>query len=229
MKQEKAKSRMPQIGEAVFCIAYLVFDLIAAIVFLSNAGGSQVLELFGVLTLVLGGGDAFHLVPRIIKAFRGDSPKAEWWAGLGLMVSSITMTVFYVLLFYIWKAIFPQVTYPGFLPVLIWGSAVLRIVLCLFPQNNWFRPEGNQAWGIYRNLPFAVTGLCLVMLFFLSGNIGGYGLWKMSVAIIISFSCYFPVVLWGKKRPMVGMLMMPKTMAYIWMICIGLGLIGRVF
>ena len=226
MKQEKAKSRMPQIGEAVFCIAYLVFDLIAAIVFLSNAGGSQVLYLFGVLTLVLGGGDAFHLVPRIIKAFRGDSSKVEWWAGLGLMVSSITMTVFYVLLFYIWKAIFPQVTYPDFLPVLIWVSAVLRIVLCLFPQNNWFNPEGNPAWGIYRNLPFAATGLCLVILFFLSGNTGGYGLWMMSVAIIISFACYFPVVLWAKKKPMVGMLMMPKTMAYIWMICMGLTLIG---
>ena len=131
MKQEKTKSRMPQIGEAVFCIAYLVFDLIAAIVFLSKAGGSQILNLFGVLTLVLGGGDAFHLLPRTIKAFRGDLPKVEWWAGLGLMVSSITMTVFYVLLFYVWKTIFPQVTYPNFLPVLIWVSAVLRIVLCL--------------------------------------------------------------------------------------------------
>ena len=228
MNQEEAKSRMPQIGEAVFCIAYLVFDLIAAIVFLLNAGGSQVLNLFGVLTLVLGGGDAFHLVPRIIKAFRGDSPKVEWWSGLGLMVSSITMTVFYVLLFYVWKAIFPQVTYPELLPVLIWVSAVLRIVLCLFPQNNWLNQEGNPAWGIYRNLPFAVTGLCLVILFFLSGNTGGYGLWMMSVAIIISFACYFPVVLWAKKKPMVGMLMMPKTMAYIWMICMGLKLIGRI-
>ena len=229
MKQEKAKSRMPQIGEAIFCIAYLMFDLIAAVVFFSNAGDSQVLNLFGVLTLVLGGGDAFHLVPRIIKAFRGDSGKVEWWAGLGLMVSSITMTVFYVLLFYVWEAIFPQVSYPSFLPVLIWGSAVLRIVLCLFPQNNWFRPEGNSAWGIYRNLPFAVTGLCLVTLFFLSGNTDGYGLWMMSVAIIISFACYFPVVLWAKKKPMVGMLMMPKTMSYVWMICMGLGLIGRAF
>ena len=119
-------------------------------------------------------------------------------------------------------------SYPSALPVLIWASAALRIVLCLFPQNNWFRPEGNLAWGIYRNLPFAVTGLCLVILFFLSGNTGGYGLWLMSVAIIISFSCYFPVVLLAKKKPMVGMLMMLKTMAYIWMIAMGLGLIGKI-
>ena len=40
MEQEKARSRMPQIGEAVSCIAYLTFDLIAAIVSLMNAGGS---------------------------------------------------------------------------------------------------------------------------------------------------------------------------------------------
>ena len=227
MEQEKKKSRMPQIGEAVFCIGYLVFDLIAAIVFFANARSSQVSLLFGVLTIILGGGDAFHLVPRIIKAFRGDSAGIEWWSGLGLMVSSITMTVFYVLLFYIWKAIFPEVSYPSILPVLIWGSAAIRILLCLFPQNNWFHAEGNQAWGIYRNLPFAVTGLCLVILFFLSGNTDGYGLWRMSIAIIISFACYFPVVLLAKKKPMVGMLMMPKTIAYIWMIGMGLGLIGK--
>lgn len=227
MDQERNKSRMPQIGEAVFCIAYLVFDLIAAIVFFKSASGSQALLLFGVLTLVLGGGDAFHLVPRIMKAFCGDSPKIEWWSGLGLMVSSITMTVFYVLLYYVWKAVFPQVAYPSVLPLLIWDSALLRIILCMFPQNNWFHAEGNLAWGIYRNLPFAVTGLCLVILFFLSGNTGGYGLWMMSIAIIISFGCYFPVVLFAKKKPMVGMLMMPKTIAYIWMISMGLCFIGK--
>ena len=228
MPQEQKKSRMPQIGEAVFCIAYLIFDLVAAVIFFVNAHGSQALYLFGVLTLVLGGGDAFHLVPRVIKAFRGGSPSVEWWSGLGLMVSSITMTVFYVLLFYVWKAIFPEVPYPSVLPVLIWGSAALRVILCLFPQNNWFRAEGNLRWGIYRNLPFAVTGLCLVILFFLSGNTGGYGLWTMSIAIIVSFACYFPVVLLAKKKSMVGMLMMPKTMAYIWMIAMGLGLIGKI-
>ena len=61
MDQEKNKSRMPQIGEAIFCIAYLVFDLIAAIVFFVNASGSQALLLFGVLTIVLGGGMHFTL------------------------------------------------------------------------------------------------------------------------------------------------------------------------
>ncbi len=225
-RNDQGKARMPQIGEAIFSIAYLVFDLIAAILFFVNANGRQAIFLFGILTLVLGGGDAFHLVPRIIRAFRGDSPKNQWWTGFGLLVSSITMTLFYVLLFYVWIAVFPEISYPAPLLLLTWVSAVLRIALCLFPQNNWFRPEGNPKWGIYRNLPFAVTGLCLVILFLLSGNAGGYGLWQMSIAIVISFACYFPVVLWGKKKPMVGMLMIPKTIAYVWMISLGLRLIG---
>ena len=67
MDQEKNKSRMPQIGEAIFCIAYLVFDLIAAIVFFVNANGSQALLLFGVLTLVLGGGDELVLYKGLIS------------------------------------------------------------------------------------------------------------------------------------------------------------------
>ena len=227
MEQEHKRSRMPQIGEAVFCIAYLIFDLIAVMIFFINAGNSQTFLLFGILTLVLGGGDAFHLIPRVIKTFGSNSDRIEWWAGLGLMISSITMTVFYILLFYVWKAVFPKVDYPSVLPVFLWSSAVIRIILCLFPQNHWFHPEGNLKWGIYRNLPFAITGLCLVILFFLSGNTGGYGLWRMSAAIIISFACYFPVVLLAKKKPMVGMLMIPKTMAYIWMICMGLSMIGK--
>lgn len=228
MKDNKKSSRMPQIGEAIFCIGYLIFDLIAAVVFFINTGGSRAIFLFGILTITLGGGDAFHLVPRVVRAFRGSSPKVEWWSGLGLMVSSITMTVFYVLLLYIWQSIFPQLSCPAVLSLLIWISAAIRIALCLFPQNNWFKAEGNISWGIYRNLPFAVTGLCLVILFFLSRNTGGYGLWKMPIAIIVSFGCYFPVVLLAKKKPMIGMLMIPKTIAYICMISMGLGLIGKV-
>lgn len=47
----------------------------------------------------------------------------------------------------------------------------------------------------------------------------------MAIAILISFACYLPVVIWGKKNPKVGMLMIPKTCAYMWMIGYGLALI----
>ena len=78
METNEKTSRMPQIGEAIFCIAYLIFDILAAVIFFLNSGGNHVFLLFGMLTVILGGGDAFHLIPRIVKAFHGDSPKIEW-------------------------------------------------------------------------------------------------------------------------------------------------------
>lgn len=49
----------------------------------------------------------------------------------------------------------------------------------------------------------------------------------MSVAIVLSFACCFPMVLLAKKKPMVGMLMIPKLLAYIRMIGMGLGPMGK--
>ncbi len=57
--------------------------------------------LYGILTLTLCGGDAFHLVPRVIRAFRGSSDKIKKQLGMGLQIFSVTMTVFYILLMYI--------------------------------------------------------------------------------------------------------------------------------
>lgn len=48
---------------------------------------------------------------------------------------------------------------------------------------------------------------------------------RMVAAILISFGCYLPVTLLCKKYPKVGLLMIPKTCAYIWMIVMGLQLL----
>ena len=38
----------------------------------------------------------------------------------------------------------------------------------------------------------------------------------LPLAVALSFGFYLPVVLWGNTVPMVGMLMIPKTLAYVW-------------
>ncbi len=48
---------------------------------------------------------------------------------------------------------------------------------------------------------------------------------RMVAAIILSFGYYIPVTLFSKKKPMVGLLMIPKTCAYMWMIAMGLQLL----
>ena len=64
----KHKPQIPDVMEAIFDAAYLIFDLVAAILFFIYSQGNVLFILYGILTLTLCGGDAFHLVPRIIRA-----------------------------------------------------------------------------------------------------------------------------------------------------------------
>ena len=43
----------------------------------------------------------------------------------------------------------------------------------------------------------------------------------MWLTILLSFGFYIPVVLWADVNPLIGMLMIPKTCAYVWTILIG--------
>ena len=207
MKNNGYKPRVPDIMEAVFDIGYLLFDLIAAVLFFVFSKGNSLFVLYGILTLTLCGGDAFHLVPRVIRAFRGSSDKIKKQLGMGLQISSVTMTVFYILLMYIWKNTFPEMQIPAALEIIIWVSALVRIIVCLLPQNRWCSDNG------------------VIILYALSGNAHDYHLTRMVAAILISFGCYLPVTLMSKKHPKVGLLMIPKTCAYIWIIAMGLELL----
>ena len=219
MKQNNYKPQLPDVMEAIFDAAYLIFDLVAAILFFIYSNGDMLFILYGILTLTLCGGDAFHLVPRIIRAVCGSSDKIKKQLGIGLQISSITMTAFYIILMYIWKFTFPGFTIPVIIEVIIWISAIVRIVICMFPQNNWCTDEGNMKLSVIRNSVFAVTGIGVIILYLISGNAYGYHLTRMVAAIIISLT------LFSKTKPKVGLLMIPKTCAYMWIIAMGLKLL----
>lgn len=99
-------------------------------------------------------------------------------------------------------------------------------MICLLPQSNWYSEEGNPKLSLLRNTVFAVTGIGVIILYALSGNTYGYHMTRM-VAAIIFFGCYLPVTLLSKKMPKVGLLMIPKTCVYIWIIVMGLQLLFR--
>lgn len=225
MTKQSDTPRVPDLMEAVFDTCYLLFDLIAGMLFFAFSHGSPLFLLYGVLTWTLCFGDAFHLVPRVLRAVKGSNEKIERQLGIGLQISSITMTVFYILLLYIWKQTFYAMTAPVMLEILIWVSAAVRIAVCMLPQNNWCGKEGNRKLSVIRNAVFAVTGICVIVLYVMSGNTYGYHMTRMAAAIIVSFGCYLPVTLLSKKMPKIGMLMIPKTCAYVWMIVMGLQLL----
>ena len=99
MTNETYKPRVPDLMEAIFDVCYLSFDLIAGILFFVFSKGNILFILYGILTLTLCGGDAFHLILRVKRALKGSNDKIKRQLGLGLQISSITMTVCYIILF----------------------------------------------------------------------------------------------------------------------------------
>lgn len=43
----------------------------------------------------------------------------------------------------------------------------------------------------------------------------------MWLSIVLSFGFYIPVVLFSGRNETIGLLMIPKTMAYVWTVLIG--------
>lgn len=206
---------MGKIMEAIFCVAYLIVTTILGILIIKKANGNKESKLFGIMSLVLVAGDAFHLVPRVMAAINqaGDYSKAM---GIGTLITSVTMTIFYVILYFIFEMRSGKNNKGLMVSMLV--LAVIRIILCLMPQNDWVG-ESPVSWGIYRNIPFVIMGIIMIILFFINRADKPYRF--MWLAILLSFAFYIPVVLWADVSPMVGMLMLPKTCMYVWMVVMG--------
>lgn len=100
---------------------------------------------------------------------------------------------------------------------LLYTLSIMRILLCFLPQNKWFDRYPPVKWGIIRNIPFLLQGLMVAFLFFV-GMRDMAGLSFMWLAILLSYLFYIPVVLWANKNPKIGMMMLPKTCTYIWIL-----------
>ena len=168
----------------------------------------------GYAALILGCGDAFHLVPRVLNYFVDSDFTVA--LGVGKLVTSITMTAFYVLVYYLWIRVY-GIGENRKLTIAIWTLSVIRIILCLFPQNGWLKNESSMAWGIIRNIPFAILGAVICYLYFVKKK-EDRTFSLMWLYILLSFLFYIPVAVFAGLVPMLGMLMLPKTICYILMI-----------
>ena len=131
------------------------------------------------------------------------------------------MTVFYVLLYYVWRKRYEIKGRAGLIAA-VYGLAAARVILCMMPQNHWMSASAPLSWGIYRNIPFALMGLLIIVLFYRSAKERGDSAFRwMWLTIVLSFGFYIPVVLWAEVNPLIGMLMIPKTCAYVWTVLIG--------
>ena len=85
------------IAETVFDILYLGFALFSGLT-MAAKGRSPMVRRAGWMAALLGAGDSFHLVPRSYALWANGLEANAAALGFGKFVTSITMTVFYLIL-----------------------------------------------------------------------------------------------------------------------------------
>ncbi len=214
---------MQAIMETLFDTLYLIGVVTVGIIMIKNSKGNRLIFMFGLMSVLLGSGDAFHLIPRAYSLWTIGLEANAAALGIGKFITSITMTIFYIILYHIWRRKY-NITGRNNLTYSIYSLAVVRIALCLFPQNEWINFHSPISWGIYRNIPFAIMGIIIIILFYIEAEKHDDKVFKfMWLAITLSFGFYVPVVLWSSNIPIIGILMIPKTLAYVWIVLMGYG------
>ncbi|MDF1500538.1 MAG: hypothetical protein P1P76_08720 [Anaerolineales bacterium] len=172
-------------------------------------------------------GDTGHVGFRV-WAYALGNPEARVYVsgltmglvGLGALSTAITVTLFYVVMLYIWAARFEKRF--GVFGGILMLSAVVRLGLMTLPQNQWNLTVPPHPWSLWRNLPLVVLGLGVAFLMMrdaLRANDRAFQ-W-IGIMILLSYGFYIPVMLFIQRAPVIGMLMIPKTLAYVAIAVIG--------
>lgn len=212
---------MPQaIAETVFDVLYLGFAITTGLTMLIK-GKDSLVKKAGLMAALLGAGDSFHLVPRSYALWTNGLEANAAALGVGKLITSVTMTIFYLILYYVWRERY-QIKGRKSLTTAMWTLSALRIALCMLPQNQWLTYRQPLFFGVLRNIPFAIMGVIIIVIFAQETKKADDAVFRfMPLAVGLSFGFYLPVVLFSGILPIIGMLMIPKTMAYVWIVLMG--------
>ncbi|HEX2906433.1 MAG TPA: hypothetical protein VHO69_06200 [Phototrophicaceae bacterium] len=167
---------------------------------------------FGLLAL----GDTGHVGFRVLAYLNGGIEAAGngQLVGLGALSTAITVTFFYVVMLLIWKERFGKAL--GGFGLLLLTAAVVRLIIMVFPQNAWTSAVPPQPWSLLRNLPLMVQGFGVAYLILRDARAAQDRLFtSVGIMILVSYGFYLPVILFVQAVPPIGMLMIPKTLAYV--------------
>ncbi len=206
---------MMHLMESCFDLAYL--GLVIGLGLRILLEKSKPAKSFGLMAIILGVGDAFHLLPRVLSQLTPDGfAKYEAARSWGLLVTSITMTIFYILFYYYYRGR-SQDRSEG-KRKLIYLLAALRLILLVLPQNAW-GTEGVYGMSLLRNVPFTLMGILLIVWTYQHRDKAG--LEHVCWLIAASFLFYLIVVVGAPFVPALGAFMIPKTLAYIFLVVSG--------
>ncbi len=164
--------------------------------------------------VLLGAGDMGHVGFRVYAYLHGGLAQNTTLVGIGTVATAITVTFFYIVMLDAWRIRFHK-TFDWFAWTLV-AMGVVRLGLMIPAVNQWTAVVSPMPWSIIRNIPLMIQGLGLVYLLFRdSARAGDRTFNLIAWMIVISFACYIPVILFAPTHPLLGMLMIPKTCAYL--------------
>lgn len=209
--------------EIVFNLAYLLTISILLAVMWSRhrrapAAGARLRRLFMLAFALLAAGDLGHVGFRALALASGRAldhdAEGLGFVGLGALATAVTVTGFYVVMLLVWAERFGKRL--GRLGAVLLGVTVLRVVILALPHNQWDSVIPVQPWGIVRNLPLMVLGLGVAGLVLRDARRAGDATFTwVGWLIVVSFAFYLPVITLVQVMPALGMLMIPKTIAYV--------------
>ena len=133
---------------------------------------------------------------------------------LGSLATAWTFTIFYVFMVFMWKSRFNKKF--ELLVYLLLTAAVVRSLIMLHPGNEWNSLQIHEPWYTVRNIPLILMQAGIAYLIVRDARVvkDSTFIW-IGIMIAISLLCYVTVVALVKTFPLVAMLMIPKTLAYL--------------
>lgn len=177
--------------------------------------------LIRVAFILLAAGDTGHVGFRVLGYILGGLDtqvnllgSTMSLAGLGTLTTSFTVTLFYMILVFVWLKRYQRVS--NGLTSLLLAAGLFRLIMMALPGNDWAAVTAPQPMSIYRNIPLMIQGLGIMGLFLYSGYRKEDKTFRtIGWMIFISFAFYLPVIFFAQQVPLLGMLMIPKTCAYL--------------
>jgi hypothetical protein len=177
-------------------------------------GDHKVANMFRWAFVLLAFGDTGHVGFRVAAYALGGIEKNSTLIGMGALATAITVTFFYVVMLYIWKERFHGKF--GLLEYTLLASVPVRLIVMAFPQNDWDNSIPPVFWGPFRNLFLVILGVGVLYLYLRDSIKTKDRLFRwMGYCILFSYLFYTPVILFARDIPIIGMLMIPKTIMYV--------------
>lgn len=207
---------MHSIIKSSFYIIFLVLAFTFGIKLLLNSKGNKLVMILGLSTLLLGIGEGFHIVPRILEIFANDIDTYGQIIETGRFISSISIIVVYFLLFWFWR-VYYKISDKRYLEIVLIVFGFIGVTLSVI-----FKDSTGYLMVIVRNIPLIVIAAIVIFGYkkqsVLTSDKGFKFMW-IPLLLSVVFTLAFELLRFDFDFLII--LMMPKTLMYIWVVSIG--------